>query len=171
MDDIFTGQSVCLGNLCLTCPAAVQRPALCQKLWPGGSVYGSIHATTAKQALIGGIDNGIGIMFCRNVSQFRPYNSHVAILPLLLISVSANTPVQLSTPLLLSAVLPDRHRHQRKYASDKFPFQMVKFMLDDFCLKAGKLTLFFMPVHIPVFDFNPVMAFHFTLTRNRKAPL
>ena len=81
MDDIFTGQSVCPGNLCLTCPAAVQRPALCQKLRPSGSVYGSIHATTAKQALIGGINNGISIMLCRNISQFRSYNSHVAFLP------------------------------------------------------------------------------------------
>jgi hypothetical protein len=65
---MVAGESVCFCDFSLPRLAAIQRSAFCQEFWPSGSVYGSIHTSTAKQALIGSINNGIGIMLCCNVS-------------------------------------------------------------------------------------------------------
>ena len=41
-----------------------KHPALCQKLQPCRPVDSSINTTAAKQALIGSINNGIGVILC-----------------------------------------------------------------------------------------------------------
>ncbi len=102
VNHIFAWKPVCLGDFRLTCSATMQRPTLRQQFRPGGSVYGSIHTTAPKQALIGSVDNGFGIMPCRDVSKFCSYDGYAAYLSLWLISAGANTPAHLSA-LPLSA--------------------------------------------------------------------
>jgi hypothetical protein len=65
---MVAGESVCFCDFSLPSLAAIQRPTLSQKLRSSGSMYCPIHATAAKQALIGSINNGIGVMLCCNVS-------------------------------------------------------------------------------------------------------
>ena len=59
VDDELRRQTVALGELGLSRFAAVQGAALGQQLRPGGTVDGTVHASAAQQALVGGVDDGV----------------------------------------------------------------------------------------------------------------
>jgi hypothetical protein len=61
MDHPARGQIIATGDLGFACLAASQAPALLQKPWPGGTVNRSVHASTAQQGPVGGVDDAVGL--------------------------------------------------------------------------------------------------------------
>ena len=69
VDHVFGGQTVALGNLRFTRPAAPQGPAFPQQLRPGGMMDGPVHAASAQEGRIGRVYDGVHLHFRNIVSD------------------------------------------------------------------------------------------------------
>src|SRR5699024_2795532 len=70
MDDVLSRKLIATAQLCLTGRAASQRAAFLQKLRTGSTMDGAIHASSAEQRIVGGVDNRL----CGNGCKITCYN-------------------------------------------------------------------------------------------------
>src|SRR5262249_33206968 len=64
VNDPRSRETVTLGYLCLPCGTTSQPAALRQKFRTGGATDSAIHATTAQQRGVGGVDDGVHPLPC-----------------------------------------------------------------------------------------------------------
>ncbi len=64
VDDVASGETVALCQACLAGRATADLAAFLDELGSGGAVDGAIDAAAAKQAFIGGVDDGGDVNTC-----------------------------------------------------------------------------------------------------------
>ena len=76
MDDVSCGQAKSRGDACLPRGASPECAADGQQLRSRRPVNGAVDASTSKERLVGGVDDGVNVQ-ARDVSldQIDPFNS------------------------------------------------------------------------------------------------